>query len=523
MYRQLPGVWIIAWLVTVLAVSKGNAALSSIEKVLVDDLLSNYRKEARPVSNPNVTTNVTFGMELVQLVQVQDRHQMITTNVWVRQMWKNELLTWDPSKYKGITRVRLDASQVWIPDIVLYNSADNDFSGGTEKFKTPIIVDYTGQTSWFCPASFTSTCKIDVTYFPFDVQTCAMKFGSWTFEEIDLNMLPENSSMTSKYVESAEWELLKTTRKRNAEKYSCCKYPLTDVTFHINIKRKPLFYIFNLVVPCMIILSMILLGFFLPPESGERITLSITILLAMAVFLQLVGESLPRNSETIPLLGTFYIAIMAEISISLMLTCFVLNIHYRGTGNTAQEVPMWARIVMLQWLGYLLCVRRPDGSKPAIHSDKTLIRDTRKKGGYSVSLAYEYADMGFAPSGNCHCSRCTHARLQYGTQDRNHVHQDRNHVHSPEDGKYVENRYPGEASPIGSPGWKRRPTEPTLAEEISVLSNSIRQREKVEKHQEDWKYFAMVMDRLFFWLYCSTILISSFTIILQRPSGEPDN
>mgnify|MGYP001794174642 CR=1 FL=1 len=62
---------------------------------------------------------------------------------------------------------------------------------------------------------------------------------------------------------------------------------------------------------------------------GERITLSITVLLAMAVFLQLVGESLPRNSDSIPLLGMFYIVIMGEISISLILTCWVLNIHYR--------------------------------------------------------------------------------------------------------------------------------------------------------------------------------------------------
>ena len=141
------------------------------------------------------------------------------------------------------------------------------------------------------------------------------------------------ANMTTGYVKSAEWDLLGAYEERNSKKYPCCDNKLADVTITIRIRRRPLFYVFNLVIPCALILSMILLGFFLPPESGERITLSITILLAMAVFLQLVGEALPRNSETVPLLGRFYITIMSEIAVSLILTCWVLNVHYHGTGT----------------------------------------------------------------------------------------------------------------------------------------------------------------------------------------------
>ena len=69
-------------------------------------------------------------------------------------------------------------------------SAGNEFSGGTEKYKTPVIVDSDGTNKWYCPGSFTCTCKIDVTYFPFDRQTCKLKFGSWTFEvSLDLNVI----------------------------------------------------------------------------------------------------------------------------------------------------------------------------------------------------------------------------------------------------------------------------------------------------------------------------------------------
>ena len=43
------------------------------------------------------------------------------TDDYLLQIWDNKLLTWDPDKYSGIQTVRLDASLVWIPDIVLYN------------------------------------------------------------------------------------------------------------------------------------------------------------------------------------------------------------------------------------------------------------------------------------------------------------------------------------------------------------------------------------------------------------------
>ena len=59
----------------------------------------------------------------------------------------------------------------------------------------------------------------------------------------------------------------------------------------------------NLVVPCSLIAVMVLLSFILPPESGERIGLGITVLMAMAIFQELTSAKLPADSQYIPLLG----------------------------------------------------------------------------------------------------------------------------------------------------------------------------------------------------------------------------
>ena len=48
-----------------------------------------------------------------------------------------------------------------------------------------------------------------------------------------------------------------------------------------------------------------MLVFYLPPDSGEKVSLGVTVLLALTVFLLIVAETMPPQSETIPLIGEY--------------------------------------------------------------------------------------------------------------------------------------------------------------------------------------------------------------------------
>ena len=60
---------------------------------------------------------------------------------------------------------------------------------------------------------------------------------------------------------------------RNEVIYDCCPEPYLDITFTIKIRRRTLYYFTNLIVPCLLIASMAVLGFTLPPDSGEKLSL----------------------------------------------------------------------------------------------------------------------------------------------------------------------------------------------------------------------------------------------------------
>lgn len=58
------------------------------------------------------------------------------------------------------------------------NSAD-DYTRGYMPSRA--MVEFNGDVFWPPPTKFRSTCGVDVTYFPFDDQTCTLKLGSWTY------------------------------------------------------------------------------------------------------------------------------------------------------------------------------------------------------------------------------------------------------------------------------------------------------------------------------------------------------
>ncbi|KAH7945217.1 hypothetical protein HPB49_008449 [Dermacentor silvarum] len=107
------------------------------------------------------------------------KNQIMTTNLWVEQYWDDYKLSWDPRDYGGVDMLHVPSDHIWRPDIVLYNNADGNFE---VTLSTKAQLNYTGRIQWKPPAIYKSSCEIDVEFFPFDEQTCLMKFGSWTYD-----------------------------------------------------------------------------------------------------------------------------------------------------------------------------------------------------------------------------------------------------------------------------------------------------------------------------------------------------
>ncbi len=72
--------------------------------------------------------------------------------------------------------------------------------------------------------------------------------------------------------------------ERSVKIYDCCPEPYIDITFTIHIRRRTLYYGFNLIIPCALISSLTLLTFFLPPDAGEKISLGMYLYILIRLF-----------------------------------------------------------------------------------------------------------------------------------------------------------------------------------------------------------------------------------------------
>ena len=134
--------------------------------------------------------------------------------------------------------------------VKMLNFSADDFTEGFMQSKA--MVSSEGNVFWPPPAKLCSSCKIDITYFPFDDQKCKMKFGSWTYDGFQVDVTNRSARVDlANYVCSGEWELLDIRVQRNKVYYACCIEPYPDVTFTIVIRRSTLYYLFNIISLCL--------------------------------------------------------------------------------------------------------------------------------------------------------------------------------------------------------------------------------------------------------------------------------
>nr|XP_023016131.1 acetylcholine receptor subunit alpha-like [Leptinotarsa decemlineata]AJP36494.1 nicotinic acetylcholine receptor alpha 4 [Leptinotarsa decemlineata] len=321
----------------------------------------------------------------------------------------------------------------------------------------------------------------------------------------------------------------------NEKFYTCCDEPYLDITFNITMRRKTLFYTVNIIIPCMGISFLTVLTFYLPSDSGEKVTLSISILISLHVFFLLVVEIIPPTSLVVPLLGKYLIFAMILVSISICVTVVVLNVHFRS--SQTHRMSPWVKRVFIHILPRLLVMKRPSyvfetNSKflssrfvmkkrqpstclypyhTTVHRDENSPkrRYPSSKTPSKEDISSGLADGGpFGGSCQIHGPIATAMTLSESEE-------------LTESG--AEN---GLKSPVlRNPAYSHSRCPPEIHKScfcIRFIAEHTKMLEDSTKVKEDWKYVAMVLDRLFLWIFTLAVLVGTAGIILQAPTLYDD-
>ena len=320
------------------------------------DLFQNHSSKTLPSLDNTTPVTVTISLTLRQILDVDEKNQVMVTSIWFRQFWKDNILSWNASEYGGVKELHLTKKEIWIPDISIYNTASN-YGILYQRLDTQVVLQHDGNVSWLTPIQMKTECKINVKYFPFDEQICRITFGSWTYHGLKVDLHHGKADVTN-FVQNTEWDLVEASFSRLVKVYPCCDEPYPSITINIRIRRRALFYLFNLVIPCGVIALLASLAFFLPSNNGERISLVVTVLLSLTVYMLIVSETMPPTSEVVPLIGKFYISTMVLIALTLVAVCITLNCYEQDT-----RMSYWFREILINIIARFLCVLQKPSSR----------------------------------------------------------------------------------------------------------------------------------------------------------------
>ncbi|XP_071181850.1 neuronal acetylcholine receptor subunit alpha-9-I-like isoform X2 [Mytilus edulis] len=218
-------VWIACCILTV------SGRPDMIEEEILDEILYNYNKLARPGTIEHPTVKVEHGVNLIKIEECDGKTLKAMT--WLPIAWTDPRLAWSLDFY-DLDALTLPSDLLWTPDIVLYNSPS---SHAGNAYNPRVYIFNSGSLSWYPPTTITTNCEgseIDNT-----VIFCLMRFGSWSYHGRALDIVLSSDFVdTEDYIEHPEWEYVNSTAYKAVQMYACCPEAYPYVMYNITLRRR---------------------------------------------------------------------------------------------------------------------------------------------------------------------------------------------------------------------------------------------------------------------------------------------
>ncbi|GAB1607972.1 acetylcholine receptor subunit alpha-like [Argonauta hians] len=309
-------------LLVILAPCEAN--LQSPESRLKKELVKDYDAEVRPVNNPGdrIQLFVTFYLDYV--VNIDEKNEVFILKGSIKFQWLDIMVTWDPAKHQGIDRLVLKSSMLWTPSLTVSNAVDSNIMSSQL-----LHVGNNGFVTMKVTNVYTTHCRIKVSHFPFDTQECEIVFSTMSdvASGICIKEVPGNGYNMSHFSIHDGWSLLKVDHKLNQERGSSDNCS-TKIHFFFTIRRNSLYYTLIVITPLIIMYFCTTLVFFIPVDTGEKISFSNVLILSFAVFMNSFSSILPHNAGQVSILAMFVILYLVQCILTFILSCLITRVRY---------------------------------------------------------------------------------------------------------------------------------------------------------------------------------------------------
>ena len=288
------------------------------ETQLRNMLFNSYNPKVRPAENITSALTIQMGLALQNIEKFDQMQESITLNAWIRQTWTDYRLSWNISQ-SNLTFISVSKNQIWVPDTELLNAA-----GLPEIYtlKGGLMLYSDGTVFYSNPVVLKMPCSLELQTFPFDTQTCSMKFGSWVYSSQYLNLIPYTSEEQQIDVldsfSHTEWEIDELSVELHFnEREGYTNEIFNELEYNIVLSRFPHYYKLSMgMTIALVIVSFIIM--LMEPSNVSRTS--------TAVFIPLTILALQLTlADKIPVVG--YFTLMDNFFLACFVTSMLVSIE----------------------------------------------------------------------------------------------------------------------------------------------------------------------------------------------------
>ena len=316
---------------------------------LYNDLLSGYNKYVRPVlkQTDKIQVNVTY--DILGIQEVNEVEGTVTMYLQFNYAWLDEKIAWNPYFYNNTYILALPVDAVWKPELVSANAAGPVVT--LESSMTIVKYYANGLATWFPTGILSFSCTINIKYYPFDTQHCPIMFmiSNYFSTEMTLHSTNKEASLEH-YMNNGMWDLVKTDAAVTDTGVQIFQIDLT-------LSRRSAFVVIIVIVPIMLLSVLNILVFLLPADSGERMSFTITLLLAQTVFMTIISDNIPHTSSPLSILCYFLGMQVLLSTIICVATILNLRLYHK---DEKEPIPVWVRRLFQRKTGHIDSERKSD-------------------------------------------------------------------------------------------------------------------------------------------------------------------
>ncbi|PIC31350.1 hypothetical protein B9Z55_012080 [Caenorhabditis nigoni] len=167
--------------------------------------------------------NYTVFLYYLKLVEVQEPEEKVSVVMELMEYWYDARLSWNTSLYHNTTSFYARQDNVWSPTLTVFGV--NDIMDFRDQDNRMVAIDNFGFLWDYISVRISANCQMDVSRFPFDTQTCQIRFCLPIFYRVQVEILNEiyegiMDENIFKTMGNSEWKLINLTNRVEVLKYN---------------------------------------------------------------------------------------------------------------------------------------------------------------------------------------------------------------------------------------------------------------------------------------------------------------